>query len=112
MSSKPSIWIDKHEDHTVVTLSGTADMHSAPELEVRFTEVLEQKPKLLCIDLSGVSYMNSLTIGTFMKAYQMLKPAGGRVCIINPSPYALGVMKASKSDMVLRSFPTVEAARA
>jgi len=110
--SSLSIFIERQAEVTIVSLRGSADMEVAHEIDAKFAEALADKPKILALDLSGLSYMNSLTIGAFMKAYQTLKPAGGRVCIINPSAYAQGVIKSTKSDTVLKIFPSVEAAMA
>lgn len=107
-----STFIERQDQVTIVTLRGSADMESAHEVEACLAEALANKPKVLVLELSGLNYMNSLTIGTFMKAHQMLKPTGGRVCIVNPSAYAQGVIKATKSDVVLKIHATLEAATA
>lgn len=105
-----SMFVEARPDVTIVTLKGSADMEASSQVDRKLDEAIAGKPKIVVVDLSGLTYMNSITIGSLVRIQQTLKATGGSIRIANPSPYAAGVLKATKVGKALQVFPTLEAA--
>jgi anti-anti-sigma factor len=108
--SSVSVFVEARPGATVVTLRGSADMGAAADIDRKLDEVIASKPKLVIVDLNALSYMNSITIGSLVRTQQALKSAGGQLRLANPSPYAAGVLTATKVGKALPVFPTLAAA--
>lgn len=60
----------------VIKLSGEIDHHTAPRIKRGLDEAFDKhKPKLIVLDLSGVSFMDSSGIGLLLGRY---RPGTGR----------------------------------
>lgn len=105
-----SFFVEKHDLGVLATMSGKADMGVADDLNKKLDTLLAGKPKMVVVDLSGMEYLNSLTISSLIRTQQALKAWGGQLRIANPSPYATSVFKSTRVGAVLPVFATVEAA--
>lgn len=59
----------EHESHSgidVVTVVGDIDFYSAPQLRERLHQLLDERPRDVVIDLSGVPFMDSMALGVLM----------------------------------------------
>jgi|SRR5436309_10950596 len=76
-------------DHEVlVVLRGEVDYATAPDLRVALSAALnEHQPRVLGVDLSGVSVLDSTGIGTLVVAYRITRDLGVRFEVRNPSPF-------------------------
>lgn len=70
----------------VVAVYGDADMHVADELEVRLAEVIDEAPAYLVLDLSGVTFLDSMALGVLLGGLKRLKEKGGRMRVVAPRP--------------------------
>lgn len=94
-------------DAQVLSLSGELDYHSSPELREKLTELTsKQAPKIL-VDLSGVDYMDSSGIATFVEAFQKTKRYQGRLILAALTPTVRGVFEIAKLDSIFEIAPTV-----
>lgn len=108
--SSLSIFVEHREKNVVATLRGMADMGEASKLDHQLDEIVAKNPSIVVIELSALNYLNSLTIGSLVRTQQILKKNGGQLRIANPSPYAAGVLKATKVGGALPTFASVELA--
>jgi anti-sigma B factor antagonist len=91
----------------VLELSGELDYHSSPELREKLTELTaKQAPKIL-VDLSGVDYMDSSGIATFVEAFQKAKRYQGRLILAALTPTVRGVFEIAKLDSIFEITSTV-----
>lgn len=86
-------------------LYGEIDHHKAPEIRSMIDLKCESfRPKVLVLDFSGVTFMDSSGIGLVMGRYRTVSLLGGRCEVVNVPPMqkrvfalsglsALGVMK-------------------
>jgi anti-sigma B factor antagonist len=94
-------------DIQVLELSGELDYHSSPELREKLTELTaKQSPKIL-VNLSGVDYMDSSGIATFVEAFQKAKRYQGRLVLTALTPTVRGVFEIAKLDSIFEITPTV-----
>lgn len=65
-------------------IEGELDHDSAARIRTKLDGICESiKPKLLCLDLSGVSFMDSSGIGLVLGRYRQMKLLGGAVRVVN-----------------------------
>ena len=94
-------------DIHVLELSGELDYHSSPELREKLTELTaKQAPKIL-VNLSGVDYMDSSGIATFVEAFQKAKRYQGRLILAALTATVRGVFEIAKLDSIFEIASTV-----
>ncbi|MBQ7117192.1 MAG: anti-sigma factor antagonist [Clostridia bacterium] len=77
-----------------VYLDGEIDHHSASLIRTGIDDaVILRRPKLLVLDFSEVSFMDSSAIGLVMGRYKLMKTHGGEIRVEGLSPSAYKVMK-------------------
>lgn len=86
-------------------ISGEIDHDSAAKIRTKIDGAAQSaKPKLMCLDFSGVTFMDSSGIGLVMGRYRQMKLLGGalRVTNIPDNMYRLFAMSGLESLGVLR----------
>ena len=68
----------------VLAVHGDADMSVADELTERLTEVIDQGPSIVVLDLSGVTFLDSVVLGVLLHALRRLETSGGHLRIVAP----------------------------
>jgi len=97
-----ALTIERHEAHGVVTLAvaGEVDLYSSPALR---EAVLKAAPKVkaeLCIDLSGVPYMDSSGVATLVEGLKASKAKNTEFVLVAPSPPVLKVWQLARLDTI------------
>jgi anti-sigma B factor antagonist len=49
----------RHLDYRVLMLAGEIDMHTAPRLRAEIFDLIEEEPRPLVVDLTGISFCDS-----------------------------------------------------
>ncbi len=76
--------ISIRDSEVTVYLTGEIDHHSARKIrEATDSAVQTQKPHLLKLDFSGVTFMDSSGIGLIMGRYRLMMLYGGNVKAVN-----------------------------
>jgi len=70
----------------VLAVHGDADMNVAEELEARLTEVIDERPSAVVLDLSEVTFLDSTVLGILLHGLKRLGAAGGRLRIVTARP--------------------------
>ena len=70
----------------VVMLSGEADMTTRTQLEDALNAQITAGARILTVDLSGLRFADSATIGVLTATARTLKVQGGRLDLVNPQP--------------------------
>lgn len=97
-------------DVHVLELSGELDYHSSPELREKLSELTaKQAPKIL-VNLSGIDYMDSSGIATFVEAFQKTKRYQGRLILAALTATVRGVFEIAKLDSIFEIAATVKEA--
>ena len=88
------IEIKTDNDTMTALLSGEIDHHSAASLREAIDDSIHcRRPKLLRLDFSGVSFMDSSGIGLIMGRYRLLSEYGGTLSIQGASPVNARMIK-------------------
>ncbi|MBQ6708853.1 MAG: STAS domain-containing protein [Clostridia bacterium] len=76
--------IDGNSERMTVWLDGEIDHHNAGGIRVRIDETLIRlRPKLLSLDFSAVTFMDSSGIGLIMGRYKNIQSWSGKLEVIN-----------------------------
>ena len=88
------------KDSTLIAfLKGEIDHHTASKIRSLLDVEIENKnPKLLILDFTNISFMDSSGIGLVMGRYKLMTYLGGSLKIINPSPQIKKVMNLAGFD--------------
>lgn len=82
------------KDRLTAYLSGEIDHHSAKEMrEYIDMQIEKMRPKLLVLDFSAITFMDSSGIGLVMGRHRIMCEIGGRVEITGASRTVMRMMK-------------------
>lgn len=95
------------EDHprsgtVVLALNGDADLHSAIELRTRLGSAVEAGAALLVVDLSRVTFIDSMALGVLLETMKRLRARDGALRIVGPRPDVRRIFEITLLD---RIFP-------
>lgn len=68
----------------VLSIHGDADVRTASELRARLGEVIDDSPRAIVVDLTGATFLDSMTLGVFLTAMKRLRGRGGRFRVVAP----------------------------
>jgi anti-sigma B factor antagonist len=85
----------------IVTVAGELDIATAPTLRDRLTAAIESGRDRLVIDLSSLSFLDSVALATIVHAKQLLAERGKLAIAIDPSSYVMLVFESGGLPKVL-----------
>lgn len=102
-----------YEDTVVIAAIGEVDIATAPQLQEALAAVLTAPAgaRLLCCDLSEVTFLDSTGLSTLATARKRADAEGVEFCLIGASGAVEKVLKLTAMAGVFQSCDSVEAAR-
>jgi anti-sigma B factor antagonist len=70
---------------TVLAAAGELDVHTAPELRERLSELIGTGSKTILIELSGVTFVDSTALSVLVSALKRLRQADGDLQLSSPT---------------------------
>ncbi|ORA22525.1 STAS domain-containing protein [Mycobacterium aquaticum] len=98
-------------DISVVAVSGTVDMLTAPRLEEAIRTATKSSPSAVVVDLSGVDFLASAGMGVLVASHNALQPAM-RFAVVADGPATSRPLKLVGIDDVVELFATLDEALA
>jgi anti-sigma B factor antagonist len=80
------------------------------QIEQAVEDMIRRNETRVIFDLSGVSFIDSSGIGTFVKCLAKLKKLGGTLRLTGVKGMVEGVLKLTQIDRVLEVYPTASEA--
>jgi anti-sigma B factor antagonist len=103
--SSPVPLLDIHVTTTeagpLMALSGEADVTTVEQLQVALDGQITPGTRTLLVDVSGLRFADSATIGALIGAARKLKAQGGRLVLLNPQPALDRVLELLGVDQVV-----------
>jgi anti-sigma B factor antagonist len=96
----------------IVTVAGDADLHSAPELRDRLTDLMDEGVSHLVLDLSETTFVDSMTLGVLLGCVKRLRAVDGSVEIVVPRADIRRIFEITMLDRVFDLHTTREQALA
>jgi anti-sigma B factor antagonist len=88
----------------VVEIRGELDLHTSTALRDRLTELTADGPTFVALDLSGVPFMDSSSLGVVVTALKRLRERGGDLALLGASGSPAKVLAITGMDQVIPSF--------
>ena len=110
---KPSVMtLAERRDGDAVVLSaeGIVDMAAAPTLTDRIRAILRQRPALLVVDLSEVTFLATAGMSVLMEAYRKSRELAISFRVVAQGPVTVKSMQLLGIDDLLAIYPTVSTA--
>jgi anti-anti-sigma factor len=85
---------------TVVRLAGEADVTTRALAEILGAEAAK-KPRLLLVDVSGLTFIDSAALHQIVQAHRKLRADGCRLELVGPSPVVARILQLSAIDQVI-----------
>jgi anti-sigma B factor antagonist len=97
-----SVSVEDRDDgsRTVVRLVGEADVTTAALAEVLGAEAAK-KPRLLVVDMSGLTFIDSAALHEIVQAHRKLRADGGLLALAGPSRSVARILQLSAIDQVI-----------
>ena len=104
--------VENRSGHVLVRALGELDLSSAPNLTSAAEDAFADGYRLLLLDLSGVTFMDSTGISAVLSVDREAQGREASAAIIAPSENALRVLEMLGVDKVLKIYDTIEGALA
>lgn len=98
------------DDTALIVLTGQVDLHTAPELRDELVGAIEDGALNVVVDLTGATFIDSMTLGVLLGAVKRLRPRGGRLRIVCADPNIRKIFEITLLDRVFSLYGTREAA--
>jgi anti-sigma B factor antagonist len=96
----------------VVAITGDAGMAFVGQLQHELSRVCEAGPERVVVDLSGLTFISSMGMGTLVNFRKGVERCGGTVRIAALQPLLAEAFRRARMTEVFETFDTVEAALA
>ena len=93
----------------VIAVQGELDLATAPRLKWPLVDAIDAGARVLIVDLSDVTFMDSTALGVLIGIRRTLK-LGSRLAIVCTDREVLKIFEISGLDAVFQIFPTFEEA--
>ncbi len=87
-------------DIVVFALHGEVDLHVSPELRARLTAAIESGASNVVVDLSHVTFLDSMALGVLLGALKLLRAQGGELRLVVPTPELRRIFELTLLDEV------------
>jgi anti-anti-sigma factor len=88
-------------DRVRMSLIGELDLSTSPELIERLAEVVQGRPAYLDLDLSQLTYADSVGFSVFVTAHFQCRDAGIELRFLNPNLFLMQLLATTGLDQVL-----------
>lgn len=96
---------------TVLKIEGEIDLHHSPQLRSFLQTKVKEKCQALLVDFSGVAYIDSSGLATFVEYYQGCRGYSGKIALAAMTARVKSVFELVRLGEVFPILDTVEEAR-
>ena len=88
------------ENDLRLQIDGALDALTARDIRPIFDQVVADKPKLVTVDLEGLTLIDSSGVGAIVSLFKRIKADGGQVVVVRAHDQPLAVLKLLKLDRI------------
>jgi anti-sigma B factor antagonist len=96
----------------VLAVHGEVDLHTAPALRERLTSAIEAGRSRIVLDLSEVTFLDSMALGVLLGGMRRLRDRGGELRLVVAQPEIKRIFEITLLDRVFVLDATLEGALA
>jgi anti-sigma B factor antagonist len=93
--------------YTVVHASGDLDLATADQLRATLDQILETGATLVVLDLTEVDFLDSSTLGVFIRIHKRLTERDGALELICPRKAILRILQMTGLDRVFVTYASL-----
>ncbi len=98
------------EQPNVLPLEGEIDLHVSSEVAESLRSMIAKRPKLVIIDLTKVTYLDSSGLAVLIEGMQKVQEYGGKFALAGVQESVQHIFEIARLDQVFQIFPTVDEA--
>jgi anti-sigma B factor antagonist len=91
----------------VLAVAGDVDLYVAGELKDRLAEAADAGTKMLVLDFSDVTFVDSMGLGVLVGGMKRLRAAGGELHLVVSAPEVQRVLEITRMDRVIPLHETL-----
>ncbi|MEK6673686.1 MAG: STAS domain-containing protein [Nitrospirota bacterium] len=92
----------------MIALSGEVDMYTSPELREEMMNLIRRRTSPLFVDFSGVSYIDSSGIATFVEGLKGIMSYNGKLKLVGIPDRIMEIFNFSKLDRVFEMYGSID----
>ena len=93
--------------YTVVVLAGEVDATNSDELYGVLESVVTQQPRLIVVDMSELSFMDSTGLRMLLRSSRALDQQGGVLALAAPQISVARVLQLTRADQLIPVYESV-----
>ena len=106
-----SVSIRQEGDLHLVSLRGAASMEDAENLQERLTIITEKSTPKIILDLSELTFLNSVGLGAIIATHRRCRDQKGKLCIVSPRTAVEQLLRLTHLDRLITIFPDMNSAQ-
>ncbi|MFH1761173.1 MAG: STAS domain-containing protein [bacterium] len=100
--------IKEYKKYKVIYLAGDIVEHQLNSVRKIFNSFLEAKQYFIAVDLSLVTYINSIVIGVLIVYFKKYSQQNGSLCFINPNKAIVPIIESLELDKAINFYDSLE----
>jgi anti-sigma B factor antagonist len=112
VSRYEEVSVESIDGWQVLRLAGEVDVATAPRLRDRLVQLVNDGPPQLVVDLSGLSFIDSMGLGALVSGLKRARAHDGDLRLAGPSDHVAKVLSITRLDQAFLVAATVEDALA
>ncbi|MBN1846932.1 MAG: STAS domain-containing protein [Sedimentisphaerales bacterium] len=104
--------IRRQDKAVVLELAGEIDLHRSVKLRERLLDLTAERPDMIVINLSEVSFMDSSGLATLVEALQLCRRNGGALKLVGIQERVRSILEISRLDHIFPIFDSESEAMA
>jgi anti-anti-sigma factor len=101
--------VERRDGLTVLLVDGVVDLATSPPLEELLTELIDEGPKALIVDLTEVSFLASVGLRILAETHERIGGTG-KFAVVATGPVTARPIQLTKLDEFLALYPSVDEA--
>jgi anti-sigma B factor antagonist len=93
---------------SLISLAGEVDLYTAPEFKQQLLEVIAQGAKMVLVDLTDTTFIDSTTLGVLVGGVKRLRTNDGQLALICDDRNITKIFEITGLDKVFTIYPTRE----
>ena len=96
----PNYDVHQTDGATVLTIRGSLDINTAPQLAEEIDRIVAAKPAKVDVDLASLDLIDSSGVAALVKLYKAIRGANGAIKISGARDQPLAIFKLLRMDKV------------
>lgn len=93
--------VSRNGQRVVVRVKGEVDLATAPALEQRLNELVDEGARQISVDLAGLEFMDTTGLSVLVRVQQRLQGDDGRILLLSPNASVQKTLEITGLDRAL-----------